>query len=614
MQPFLNFYNYHKILPIIQNEKKDLEKGHLCQYIYKIIRKKDIREAIFHHEELEDNFNKILRSEKMFFPEQKIINYENKKNEKINIKYYDDFIIFDEKLYNEIKDDKGNTHTFLHDPKELNILLINKIFIYQIKDNIIGFGVPRKLDNLQFYLFKVLIILVGDNKINNKKEILKSNEIHNLINHKITNNDLNVEIIEFENQKNEKKISIYEQINFTFGEGSKQKIFYNSNSYKKEGYNNSNQRYENIKVQEQKDKISEIPNFINDTNIEEIQNLYIIENVVGDGNCLFYALSQLIFGNVSYGNIIREKVCDYNQNHNENFIINKEEYLKNMRRNKEYGGYIEIGGFSFLCDIKLKYYVREINDRNSNENGNIKCYTFNEEKEGNFAILMDYYRNAKVLNHFYSCKCKNGIGISDEKLKKIKEIFIKEENNLSLENHEYINDDINNDEKEMLNQKDKFGWKFNDNSPDFFNNTNYTIIPKKENLDYDCDEDSKDLCNLKDLKVDNEIDFNFKEKENPSENIGIKNDNDDNDNNNNKNDKNDKINNNYKYNNDNLNEFVIKMNDDEEESLFITQPPKTSNLKNIELKNVVKNFDNNGPDISNRKTILNKRNNKIKMI
>ena len=161
MLTFLNFYNYHKILPIIQSQAKNLKLDDLCEKVFEDAKKQNIREAIYRHEELEDNYNNILRSKNEFLPEKKIIKDENKN--KI-IKYYDEFIVLNEYLYNEIKDDKGNTHTFLHRPKTVNILLIDKIFLYRIKDNIIGFGVPLKSDHLPFYLFKLIIIMIGDKK------------------------------------------------------------------------------------------------------------------------------------------------------------------------------------------------------------------------------------------------------------------------------------------------------------------------------------------------------------------------------------------------------------------------------------------------------------------
>ena len=358
--------------------------------------------------------------------------------------------------------------------------------------------------------------MIGDKKFDNEIGILKSNCIHDIINYKISNNDLKIKIIKLENQNNEKPIMIKNTINFTFEEDYKKNINF-LNSIKKEDNDNYNKRYEVINHEEEKNKKSEVSNNINNISIEEVEKLYIIEDTVGDGNCLFYAFSQLIFGDDSYANIIREKVCEYNKNYNGNFIVNQEKYFKDMKKDKNYGGHIEISGFSFLCDIKLICYIREINDINSKDNENIKYYVYNEQKEGNFAIFMDYYRNNESLNHFSSCKCKNGIGISDKKLQEIKELFLKEEeNNSSFENHEFINNVINNNEKEILNieQQDKIGVK-NDNSPELIKEEKIsTIIPAKDNPNYDFDEETCYLNEFENLKgndsfVDNELDLNF---------------------------------------------------------------------------------------------------------
>ena len=520
---FLKFYNYHEILPIIQSQSNNLKLDDLCKKVFKIVKKQNIREAIYGHEELEGNFNNILRSENEFFPEKKRIVDENKN--KI-IKYYNDFIILDENLYDEIKDDKGNTHTFLHKPKKVKIFLNDKIFIYQIKDNIIGFGVPLKSDHLPFYLFKVLIIVVGDKKFDNEIEIerLKSEEILNLIDNKIRCNDLNIKILKLENQNSEKIILIKDPINFTFEENSKKNINFLDSIKKGDYHYYSNKRYEVINDEEKKkeDK-SEVSNNIDNSIIKEINELYTKENIVGDGNCLFNAFSQLIFGNQSYADIIREKICEYNKKNSENFIEDeeKEKYFKNMRKDREYGGFIEIRGFSFFCDIKLTCYVMEI-DMNSNKIENTQRYVFNEEKEGNFALIMEYYKNNERKNHFSSLKSKKGIGISDEKLQQIKEILIKEQNNSSFENHEYINNVINNNKESVIlginnnisrNQQKQFGWKDNNNnSPDYFKNTSYTIIGGKDNPDYDYDDDEEELEYLKELgEIGNSKEYEEKE-------------------------------------------------------------------------------------------------------
>ena len=56
-------------------------------------------------------------------------------------------------------------------------------------------------------------------------------------------------------------------------------------------------------------------------------------------NCLFYCLSTATFGTDAYFNEIRNAICDYMEN---NYIkdlqlINKKEYINNMRKNGTFG-------------------------------------------------------------------------------------------------------------------------------------------------------------------------------------------------------------------------------------------------------------------------------------
>ena len=192
---FLYFYNYDKIISIIEEDKKiNLNSESIYNELYRIIRDKNIREVIWEEEELELNLNKYLREFKNFFPQEIIINdNQNKFN------FYNDFIILDEELYNEIKDDKGNTHCFLHDPIKVNISIIKNNFIYKIDNNIFGFGIIQKSKNENFYGLKVLIIAIIDKKSYNGIDIFKD-YIKDIIKLKIKNNNYDLEVYSIENQ------------------------------------------------------------------------------------------------------------------------------------------------------------------------------------------------------------------------------------------------------------------------------------------------------------------------------------------------------------------------------------------------------------------------------
>ena len=203
-------------------------------------------------------------------------------------------------------------------------------------------------------------------------------------------------------------------------------------------------------------------NNIKITNMEKINNLYIIEETKGDGNCLFNAFSKLIFGNEQYSKVIRQKICNFTKNNSkykEFFESNEQEKHSNiMQREGEYGGEVEIKAFSNFCDIKLIWYIRDINDINNenNQNNNIRYNIYNEEKQGNFAIILNNNKKHPLLNHFSSCKFKNGNGISDEKLEQIKRKFLQEDD---LSNEDNENNIYREKEKEKKRKNIFFSFK-----------------------------------------------------------------------------------------------------------------------------------------------------------
>ena len=448
---FLYFYNYDKIISIIEEDKKiNLNSESIYNELYRIIRDKNIREVIWEEEELELNLNKYLREFKNFFPQEIILNdNQNKFN------FYNDFIILDEELYNEIKDDKGNTHCFLHDPIKVNISIIKNNFIYKIDNNIFGFGIIQKSENENFYGLKVLIIAIIDKKFYSGIDIFKD-YIKDIIKLKIKNNNYDLEVYSIENQ------NIHKMDITPFGDPSS-----NENRYFAIGYGLEEPIKDEYNDDEKLDKSNEMEegktsNNIKITNMEKINNLYIIEETKGDGNCLFNAFSKLIFGNEQYSKVIRQKICNFTKNNSkykEFFESNEQEKHSNiMQREGEYGGEVEIKAFSNFCDIKLIWYIRDINDINNenNQNNNIRYNIYNEEKQGNFAIILNNNKKHPLLNHFSSCKFKNGNGISDEKLEQIKRKFLQEDD---LSNEDNENNIYREKEKEKKRKNIFFSFK-----------------------------------------------------------------------------------------------------------------------------------------------------------
>ena len=442
-----------------------------------------------------DKLNTYLRSEKNFFPEEIKIIEENNNNEFI---YYNKFIILDKVSYDEIKDDLAITHNFQHEPKTANIFICGNYFIYKIKDNIFGLGTFLNVLKMPLDKLIVLIIIIADKMNNNGINIIKSKNIINYIESKINNNNFDVEIFKLDNQNHLNKINFKKSSEDDFNDKKIVKDLYNNiiednnSNYIKKGYNINNNTDSPYDYNDHNNitNINEKSFSSNITNINKINDFYEKEKTVGDGNCLFYSFSQLIFNDDLHSNTIRQKICDYIQNNSffEKYFENKEEklnYINRMRKDKEYGGEYEIQAFAFLCDIKLIVFIKEIDD-NFVENEQIKMLVINQGKDGNMAIILDKYsRRREGLNHYSSLKCKAGIGISNEKLRNIKEILLNEDKNNSSqkESDNILSDDrIFNDNVE--NELESF---MNNEISKIYTKTLNSDIPNKEKYDFDSD-------------------------------------------------------------------------------------------------------------------------------
>ena len=179
-------------------------------------------------------------------------------------------------------------------------------------------------------------------------------------------------------------------------------------------------------------KINKNFNKNNDDNItiNKIEKNYYIEKVNGDGNCLFYSFSNLIFGNSNYHHIIRQLICNYIENNIETKELFEDEnikksYLDRMRKDKEFGTGTEIQIFSIICGIKIIHYTRYINNSKclKTKNDKIIKLVINENGIGNFGLLLDRYINLENINHYSPLIYKKGNGISEENLMKIKKII-----------------------------------------------------------------------------------------------------------------------------------------------------------------------------------------------
>ena len=128
---------------------------------------------------------------------------------------------------------------------------------------------------------------------------------------------------------------------------------------------------------------------------------------------------------IYYSNI-RQLICDEIENTNkfDEVIKYKNDYIRKMRTDNEYGSLLEIKIFSEIFEIKITIYIRHIDDEQllKKDSDLLETQIIGEKYEGNFGIILDKYKKdeKETLNHFMDIYPKDGkIGISDEKLKNI---------------------------------------------------------------------------------------------------------------------------------------------------------------------------------------------------
>ena len=269
-----------------------------------------------------------------------------------------------------------------------------------------------------------------------------------------------IKIVNIENTKivkeiksHDKKVLTIKEIyhpyykNCLLAQGSKQSginlLFFDENIKSEKNTNNNIIKSNNNIIKNNNNIINNTKNIINNSNniinntdnIKDLKTKYYIDKITGDGNCLFYSLSKMIFGNDSYYKAIRQIICDYYENSNvlDNLYEKedeKKEYIAKMRKDKEYGSVLEIQAFSNIFQIRIYQYTRYINDEEGKKSSedNITKVIIGEQYDGNFGIILDNYKNNEMLNHFQSLRPKNdNIGISEQKLQEIKDIIMIDE-------------------------------------------------------------------------------------------------------------------------------------------------------------------------------------------
>ncbi|KAI3647429.1 hypothetical protein MP228_007650 [Amoeboaphelidium protococcarum] len=94
-----------------------------------------------------------------------------------------------------------------------------------------------------------------------------------------------------------------------------------------------------------------------------------LQQIKGDGNCLFRALSDQLHGSEDRHVEIRQMVCDYIDKHRDDFVpflleeddgnTDIDEYVAKMRQNGTYGGNIELVAFSRSMAAEIWIYWSE---------------------------------------------------------------------------------------------------------------------------------------------------------------------------------------------------------------------------------------------------------------
>ena len=154
IENFLQLYNYEKISRLIKKQSNGELK---VEELEKQIHEKNILKLPG-----EDNERKNKLKWIEFSPKKAVIPkdiYYDDISEK-TIEFFDDFILVNKELYNEIRKDSENGYEFNIENK-INICLVDNIFLYKIYDNILGIGIlPELSTNIKITIFKIQFLII----------------------------------------------------------------------------------------------------------------------------------------------------------------------------------------------------------------------------------------------------------------------------------------------------------------------------------------------------------------------------------------------------------------------------------------------------------------------
>ena len=329
-------------------------------------------------------------------------------------------------------------------------------------------------------------------------------------------------------------------------------------------------------------------------NISNIQLL--IKDTKKDGNCMFRAISDQVYGTEENFNLIRQKCMDYislERDFFEEFIEGGknffDEYINLKRKNRVWGDDIELQALSELYNRPIEIYSNSIKP----------LRTFHESKI-NFKRDDNNNKNYNIIPIRLSYHGKNHYNSIIPKRTNVIEWKKYRDNLIKLNNGEYENKVLN---QIKMDKKNKKNFEYDENIKKFFKEKNKNLDDIID--DFILDDDEEIMNNVIQMslenKTNNNLNNNFQNKVNNNTQNKI--------NNNIQN----KINNNIpnKINNNTQN----KINNNIQNKINNNIPNKINNNTQNKINNNIQNkINNNIPNKINNNTqnkINNKTQNKI---
>lgn len=88
----------------------------------------------------------------------------------------------------------------------------------------------------------------------------------------------------------------------------------------------------------------------------------VIRDVANDGNCFFRAVSDQLYGSEDYHNKLRQRACDYLENHKlqyQHFVDDEQsfdEYVQDMRNDAVWADNVELQAISMACGVNIRIH------------------------------------------------------------------------------------------------------------------------------------------------------------------------------------------------------------------------------------------------------------------